>query len=145
MKNTIYKFITYFILPLSIIGCSNMPMQISLRTIFLNGDEVKEEKVGDFTTWKCRDFSYGGKILLEVGFRPGAFSFVSGFILFDGTNQGSVTTYERKGLNHEWNWGKGLPYKFLIKPDGTGLYYDFSNVEEGESIKANDIYKCQKT
>ena len=31
-----------------------------------------------------------------------------------------------------------------IKPDGTGLYYDFSDVADGEKIKADDVYRCSK-
>lgn len=73
-----------------------------------------------------------------------------GFVLYDGTNTGDVTFYSRQGLNHRWDWrgdtgeDSGLPYSFVIKPDGTGLFYDFTGTEDGESIEANDVYECRK-
>ncbi len=66
-----------------------------------------------------------------------------GFILFDGGYTGRTTLYQRKGLDHRWDWGpNATDYTFVIKPDGTGLYYDFSTVTEGESTKPSAIYKC---
>jgi hypothetical protein len=47
--------------------------------------------------------------------------------------------------NYRWDWGPNkTDYSFVIKPDGVGLYYDFSYVQKGESIKARDVYKCYK-
>ena len=66
-----------------------------------------------------------------------------GFILFDGTKDYAKTFYMRDGINHRWEWEDGN-YVFIMKPDGTGLYYDFTNVKKGESTKAKDVFKCKK-
>ena len=56
--------------------------------------------------------------------------------------QGEITLYRRTGLEHRWDWGDGASYSFVIKTDGTGLYYDFSTVPDGENTKASAVYKC---
>lgn len=66
-----------------------------------------------------------------------------GFILFEGRKEYKQTFYSRKGINHRWDWEDGGNYSFIIKPDGTGLYYDFTGVEKGASTKANDVFKCE--
>ena len=66
-----------------------------------------------------------------------------GFVLFDGGYSGDWAFYQRKGIEHRWDWGDDGPtYAFVIKADGTGLYYDFSNVPEGEETTAKQVCKC---
>ena len=98
-----------------------------------------------FTSWYCKDFVEGGPVLVEVGFfgDPGLAGL--GFILYDGGYSGERTFYQRTGLEHRWDWGSnGCEYSFVIKTDGTGLYYDFTGVPKGESIKAREVYKCYR-
>ena len=111
------------------------------RTIVLDGEAITEEDLGEFTSWYCKDFVYGGPTLVEVGsFGEGR---ILGFILYDGGYSGEYTFYERTGLDHRWDWGpNGTDYAFIIKPDGTGLYYDFTSVPKGETTKQNEMYKC---
>jgi hypothetical protein len=40
--------------------------------------------------------------------------------------------------------GVQIQFILIIKPDGTGLYYDFKYAADGERIKAKDVYKCYK-
>jgi len=42
-----------------------------------------------------------------------------------------MASYKREGINHHWQWGPNSEYKLLIKPDGTGLYYDFTGIKNG--------------
>ncbi len=113
------------------------------RTIILNGNKISKDKVGGFVSWYCKDYVYGGKVLVEVGYF-GDFSQPNlGFILYDGGFSGEKSHYARQGLNHRWNWGpNGSDYAFIVKPDATGLYYDFTTVPNGESTKAMQVYKC---
>jgi len=68
-----------------------------------------------------------------------------GFVLYDGGYSGERTMYRRTGLEHCWDWGPNLnDYSFVIKTDGTGLYYDFSTMEDGESTKARAVYQCRQ-
>ena len=136
----------------------------SERTIILDGLELTESKPGEFPAWRCNDYIDKGKTLIEVGIIPlehfttpeyidndefmDNFSRIAGFmgdyigyVLYDGTNKGTWAMYRRTGLKHRWDWGEDSQYSFMIKPDGVGLYYDFSAVE---TKKADDVYNCYK-
>ena len=111
----------------------------------LGGKAYSEGEFGGFISWRCKDFVYSSGILVEVGIFANADMSDVGFVLYDRGNSGSLTQYHRQGLNHRWDWGPGgSDYAFIVKPDGTGLYYDFSSVPSGEETKAKDVYKCSK-
>ena len=114
------------------------------RTISINGEEFTEIKAGEFITWKCRDYARGDRTLVEVGHFPDKLYSSAGFILYDGTNKGVSAIYMRDGLDHRWSWEGVSTYSFFIRPDGTGLYYDFSTAINGEKSKADAIYKCSR-
>jgi hypothetical protein len=111
----------------------------------LNGKTYSETDIGKFVSWRCEGFVYSSGTLVELGtFTDSKLSGV-GFILYDGGFSGELTNYRRKGINHRWDWGpNGTEFAFIIKPDGTGLFYDFSSVPSGEQTKANDVYKCSQ-
>ena len=50
--------------------------------------------------------------------------------------------YHVQGVNRRWDFGGGV-YTILLAPDGTARYYDFTG-REGERIKPEQIYQCQK-
>ena len=118
------------------------------RSIILNGETYAENDVGGFISWLCYAYSdYDEKkLLLEVGTFGDPELNKSGYILYDGGYTGELTYYQRNGLEHRWDWGGlfGSTYSFVIKSDGTGLYYDFTNVKIGESTKARDVFRCRK-
>lgn len=116
------------------------------RTILVGGDLYSEAKLGRFVTWRCKDFIYGGRTVVEVGIMPSVGQPSIGFVLLDGGDTGEETIYRRLGLEHRWDWGgkSGGDFAVVIKTDGTGLYYDFSNAPEGEQIKARDVFKCSQ-
>jgi hypothetical protein len=137
------------------------------RTLILGGEELQEFSPGQFISWKCRDYISEGEILVEFGQllvpddykeneeyegksaseKTALDELVGklGFVLYEGTNTGDYTEYSQRGLSHRWNWGsQDGGYSFVIKPDGTGLFYDFSTAEDGMKDKADDVYKCSK-
>lgn len=147
--------------------CSSQEYPESVRTLVLDGEEYVENESGDFKSWKCRDFSDEGKTLVEVGHvsipddyketdeyrsmdaseKKNLSRMVKmfGFILFDGTNSGEKAIYTHEGLNHRWDWGPDSDtYALIIKPNGTGLFYDFSTAADGAKQKADDIYRCRR-
>lgn len=64
-----------------------------------------------------------------------------GFILYDCGYSGNATYYEHEWVDHRWDWGpEDSDYAFVVEPDGTGLFYDFSNVGYGESRSADVVY-----
>lgn len=141
----------------------------SLRTIVLNNEEMTENTPGQFPSWRCKDYSGRGSTLVELGYidfteeelnmeelettDEASKAFIQaildkklqlGFVLYEGTNKGEFTFYGRRGLNHRWDWGPEGKYSFIIKPDGTGLFYDFTTSEDGTKEKADDVYKCSQ-
>jgi len=150
MKKTITYLISIMLLIL-LVSCSTFPQFVPApsvttsgpRTIILNGDTFTEEDVGGLISWYCRDYINEGRILLEVGKFGDPNLEGLGFILYDGGYTGEFTLYRRTGIQHRWDWGpNGNDYAFVIKPDGTGLYYDFSTVTGGEGINASEVYQC---
>jgi len=139
------------ILPLAICiwcsACSTVPSAAPQgpRVIVLGGERLSEEDLGEFVSWRCLDYVDGGRTLVEVGTFANAELAGVGFVLYDGGYSGDSTNYQRKGINRRWDWGpSGAEYAFVLKPDGTGLFYDFSLAVEGESIKANEVYECRE-
>lgn len=149
MKNRFNLLMIYIFLVLLGSCTSHKPM-VTLaslnhsgpRTLVIDGDTITDKEVGGFKCWYCKDYIKEGPILVEVGLfgDPQLENF--GFVLYDNSNKGELTRYERKGLEHRWDWGDDLVYSFTIKPDGTGAYHDFTGVPEGERIKADGVYKC---
>jgi hypothetical protein len=151
MKKTTY--LMAFVLLMSLFSCAVFPSVApppsatpsGPRTIVLGDEAFTEEDVGGFISWYCQDFVDGGRILVEVGFFGDTSLEELGFILYDGGYSGELAYYHRTGLEHRWDWGpNGADYAFVIKPDGTGLYYDFSSVPYGENTKASDVYQCHQ-
>ena len=118
------------------------------RVISVNGREISEADAGEFTSWICRDYFERGNVVVEVGHFNHPKLNGLGFVLYDRGNSGDLTSYERAGLLYRWDWGsKGsqhvYTYSLLLKPDGTGLYYDFSAAPDGHKDKADDIFRCR--
>ncbi len=122
----------------------------SLRTIILNEtDTIMETDFGGINTWKCKDFVNGGSTLVELGNFKSPDMEGIGFVLYDGKNRGDETVYRREGLNHRWDWGldksdNSYNYSFVIKSDGTGLFYNFSKSSSGNTVKADDVFMCRQ-
>ncbi len=141
----------FVLLVASIVSCdtyqkSQSSANYAIRSIILDGnDTISERDFGKFISWQCRDYYDGGKTLVEVGIFEDPLYEEYGFVLYDGGNKGKTTGYIRAGLNHRWNWSSDFGnYSIVIEPDGTGRYYDFTNVPEGESTTSKAIYKCTK-
>lgn len=67
-----------------------------------------------------------------------------GKVIAAGQSNNAFFTIE--GLNRRWDWptggDKGLKYAFVIKPDGSAAYYDFTKVEDGGTTSASHVYEC---
>lgn len=119
----------------------------SPRVVELDGTDYAEGEWGDFTTWACfdrmSDWAGGRKgVLMELGVFSGDRLRGFGFVLYDGTAEGNLASYERRGPNHRWDWGPdGNNFAFVLKPDDSGLFYDFS---AGSRINASDMFKCRQ-
>ncbi len=145
MRDVIHAMAVVCLLFLSACAITPLAKYHGPRTIILSGKEFKEADLGEFITWWCTDFVSPKGVLVEVGTFTDPSLNGYGFVLYDGGNSGDVADYQRRGVNHRWDWGpSGSEYAFIIKPDGTGLFFDFSMGENGAPTKANDVYKCYK-
>lgn len=64
----------------------------------------------------------------------------SGQVSVAGVNHPAVFYIE--GLNRRWDFGKGMSYSLILKPDGSGSYYDFSRVGKGEPTGPSQRFDC---
>jgi hypothetical protein len=115
------------------------------RVITLGESLYSEISLGPFVSWGCREFFSDGPILVEIGRFEAASLSDEGFILYDGSSSGELTRYRRMGVNQRWDWGpNGGEFAFVLAPDGKGLFYDFSDVQRGETTNAESVYKCSR-
>lgn len=143
-KNLLVVLCLFFILLIT--SCLSVPASATTtgsRTLILDNNTISElDTDNGFTAWFCKDYVYGGKVLVEVGY----FDINGeryGFILYDGGYTGEITTFYRDGLHYRWDWGKDNEYSFVIKTDGVGLYYDFSSSKDG-TAKPREVYSAYK-
>lgn len=95
--------------------------------------------------WRCfalSDYDKRTPLFSLIRFRTGAQDF--GEVSVAGVSY--LASFEIAGLNRRWDFGgnessDGYPYAFVIKPDGTGLYFDFSTSSDG-TAKASDLFRC---
>jgi hypothetical protein len=107
------------------------------------------KNVRNLKIWACTAEKWTDEIILEVGIFEAYLNLFeewdeTPFVLLDGANKGFWAQYERKGIDHRWDWGEKREYALVINPKGEGLYYDFSNVIEGEKTTPQYILSCQK-
>ena len=94
-------------------------------------------------TWECRDYMESGwnNIIVVATIDEDR---TTGSIEVAGTTQ--ETIYHVEGFNRRWDFGLkkdgGFSYSFLIKPDGTGLYYDFTRADT--AVKASMVMECRQ-
>lgn len=124
------------------------------RDLFISGRKVNEQEFGGCERWYAVDpFNIFGDDVEDdiVRFQVGYFKDNNiGFILYEDETVGEEAIYYRQGLELRWDWGydenddsSWYRYSFIIKPDGTGLYYDFSTSEDGIA-SPREFYKCTK-
>ncbi len=95
--------------------------------------------------WRCfamNDYNKKTALFTLARKRMGSSEF--GRVLVASTTQWA--SFRITGLNRRWDFGDDesedvYPYAFVIKPDGTGLCYDFSTAPDG-TASAIDSFNC---
>jgi hypothetical protein len=144
MKRSVKIIVTLILAPF-VSSCGTLPSATPSgpRSIELNGELVTESDSLKFISWSCTDYFDKAETLIEFGRFDGLEEDAFGFVLYDGSAVGEFAVYQRRGLDHRWDWGPdGGDYAFIIEPDGTGRYYDFSSVSDGESTSSSGLYDC---
>ncbi|MBO4640157.1 MAG: hypothetical protein J5710_10420 [Treponema sp.] len=128
-----------------------MPSSARDRILILDGISISETAFGGVERWYAVDKYNYDSFVDEVRFQVGYFKENNiGFVLYGNGTEGEEAYFSRQGLDLRWDWGSysrdgsdRFRYSFVIEPDGTGLYYDFSTSTDGTS-KPRGIYKVRK-
>ena len=131
-------------------SCASVPTSRD-RQLSLSEYTVSETDFGGVELWYAVDKYNYDSLVDEVRFQVGYFKENSiGFVLYGNGTVGEEACFSRQGLDLRWDWGSyyrdgdsRYRYTFVIEPDGTGLYYDFSTSTDGTS-KPRGIYKTRK-
>ncbi len=136
MKQQLLLLITVAFLSPCLIAAPPSDSETVARTLVLDGEEISVAEVGGITSWVCFDYLSRETVLVETGYFDHADWNGTGFVLYDGSDEGEFTSYERRGMERQWDWGPdGNDYAFAIRPDGTGVY---------NSDSFRDMYSCEK-
>lgn len=95
--------------------------------------------------WRCfatNDYNKTTVLITLTRMRGGIREF--GEVSVAGTTYS--TPFRIVGLNRRWDFGSNesrdrYPYAFVIEPDGTGLYFDFSTSTDG-TAKPRNFFEC---
>ena len=150
MKNRFVLGISILIL-ITLTSCTSMPITSRDRLLSLNGYTISETNFGGIERQYAVDKYNYDSLVDEVRFQVGYFRENNiGFVLYGNGTTGEEAYFSRQGLDLRWDWGSyyrdgsiRYRYSFVIEPDGTGLYYDFSTSTDGVS-KPRGIYKVHK-
>lgn len=96
-------------------------------------------------SWECRSISvaHWNNILVEATVDPGR---EMGSISVAGVVHRAQ--FAVKGFNRRWdfvlNERDAFDYAFVVKPDGDGSYYDFTNDEPGSIVQPSMMMVCRQ-
>lgn len=148
MKN---KFLWLLVVALLLVfsSCASMPSTSRDRVLSIGEYSIPETAFGGVERWYAVDKYNYDSLVDEVRFQVGYFiENKIGFVLYGNGTMGVEAYFSRDGLNLRWDWGSdgygsSFKYSFIIEPDGTGLYYEFSASKDG-TAKPRGIYKVRK-
>ena len=145
-----YLLTFVFFITLILISCASIPSDRNRQLFLTNGYTISESEHGGVERWYAVDKYNYDSLSDEIRFQVGYFrdDNILGFILWGTGTTGESAFFSRQGLDLRWNWGFNgsiydFNYSFIIRPDGTGLYYDFSTSTDG-TAKPRGIYKVHK-
>ncbi len=96
-------------------------------------------------TWRCferMDFSQSTVLVELTRVTVDNMNFGVGEVSVAGITY--PATFGVNGFNRRWNFGldDSWDYSFIITPSGDGAYYDFSNVDEGDTTAPSQLFNC---
>jgi len=141
-NKTFIMILTFSFFIILSLACASTEIISKDRTLNISGYTVSETDFGGVERWFAVDkYSSDTK---TIRFQVGYFKENNiGFILYEDGTFGEQAYFSRQGLDLRWDWGNNAQYCFAIKPDGTGLYYDFSTSKDG-TAKPREIYQTRK-
>ena len=99
-------------------------------------------------TWRCfslLDYERSKPALTLGRLMGGGDDHGVGEVLVSGTAH--LADFRVAGIDLRWNFGDqndrdAYPYAFVIRPDGSGTYYDFSVSDDGRA-RPSQVFECQ--
>ena len=125
------KLLLILFISLGLIGCSeSVPEKVDVNN-----------QSYDWKKWDCFSYGYAGDFILTIGYIPELKKdgYAVGKLFLKDAESPIDTVYQMKGVQHNWEWDK---YRIVIDSDGTGRYWDFSNVDEAEEVMSKEVYEC---
>ncbi len=107
------------------------------------GLQAQESSVTTAEKWRCFDFWDSNKETVLVKLtraKKNGEDLGYGEVSVAGVNHRA--RFQVSGINRRWDFGDGGDYAFIIKPDGSGGYYDFSNVKYGDETGPRQFFNC---
>lgn len=99
-------------------------------------------------TFECKAGEYpssGAKVVVTATINEDG---ETGTIMVAGTTQNA--SYSVAGFDRRWNFGPARAeydyrYAFVIKPDGTANYFDFSLIDDDGKVTSSQRFVCKQT
>ncbi len=109
------------------------------------GVQAQENKDATTETWRCferTDFLNTTVLVKLTRVTIDNEKFGYGEVSVAGITYPAI--FEVAGFNRRWNFGldEMWDYSFVIEPNGDGAYYDFSNVEDGDTTTPSQLFTC---
>ncbi|MDE0077136.1 MAG: hypothetical protein OXM03_04415 [Chloroflexota bacterium] len=97
--------------------------------------------------WECREFMQNNeRVLITLWRSAGTKPRETGYGRLQYAGVSFPAAFSLDGMFLRWNWDLNEESRweqsFVIELDGTGSFYDFSDVNAGESVSPSDIYSC---
>jgi len=136
---------------MALAGCqSNGNQQPQNTTVFdANGQALFVDKLANLAPahhWRCTDRAEPKprQVLFEVAYSENNFGnrYPNGGdfgLVAMEPGKAQVAQFTRNGLDLVWKWGD---FTLVMQPNGDALYYNFTGVARGESIRPSAIYEC---
>ena len=92
-------------------------------------------------SWICQENSNGdwSEIIVAAKINKGR---EDGVVEISGEK--NIANFEIRSINKRWKFGPSYEYSFVIKPNGEAMYFDYSNVSQGDAVKPQMNLFCKQ-
>ena len=116
---------------------------VALSLLATVGVQAQENRGMTTEKWQCLDrLDFSNKTVLVGLTRVAGDSEDRGFGEVSVAGVTYRALFQVAGFDRRWDFGEELNYASIIRPDGDGLYYDFSTVEDGGKTNPSQHFEC---
>ena len=121
-------------------GVFTLVALIMLATYVVQAQESHNDVIEEWRCFGATDFLKEGVLVTLSRVTPIGQDRESGEVSVAGVTYRA--TFRVSGFDRRWDFGEGFAYSFIIRPDGSGLYYDFSDVKDGGKTSPSQHFMC---